>query len=52
MDTDWGVQPTQKHAKFKEEVASLALVLKKELQKKTTFLVIWSTREERWDVFC
>ena len=40
----------QKHMKFKDEILTLVAYLKKQLQRSNTFIIVWSTRENKWDV--
>ena len=41
--------PIQKHVRFKEQILNLTAFLKKQHQKHNTFVIIWSTRENKWD---
>ncbi len=52
-DSQTGVihQPVAKYARFKDEIVVLALFLKKQLQRQATFVVVWSTKENKWDIF-
>ena len=40
--------PTQKHLRFKDEILLLASFLKKQLQRKMSMVILWSTRDSLW----
>lgn len=50
MNTGFVYNNTSKNLRFKKEIGDLLVFLRKQIQKKSTLIIIWSTKDDRWDM--